>query len=198
MSIMESVVPATGAGSCSTNTLRYAADLSSELGAAIRLDGDKIELFWREEEPFLIVTGATGGSAAGPFPCPVLSIPPHAVYGGVKKIVVACDRGDILAGLSDHTEFLRKLHLLLGASFEFVHIVKGSQTNAGQIIQEYRSWKSRPDFFPQSPFFIQRESPQDGITDYLNTFPCDWLMVFPKDHSWIEFHRSQAESIAKL
>ncbi|HEV2355970.1 MAG TPA: hypothetical protein VGR89_17090 [Puia sp.] len=192
---MESVVPATGTGACSTNTLRYAADLSSAIGTAIRVAGDRIELFWQEGKPFLIMTD---GAAAGHYPCPALTVPPDAVYTGVRKIVVACDRGDILAGIADHMELLKKLHIVLGASFEFVHIVRDREANVEEIIDEYSAWKSRPRFLPETPFVIQRASPRDGIADYLNAFPADWLMLFPKDHGWIEFHKSQAENIAKL
>ena len=173
--------------------LRYAADLSAALGAAIRLVGDDIEIFWRYGEPFLAITS---GEAEGHFNGLFSPFHPKRSTAASKRSSVACDRGDILEGLSDHAEFLKKLHTLLGASFEFVHIVKDCETSVEKIIREYSAWKSRPDFFPKSPFFIQRQDPREGMIDYLDTYPADWLMVLPKEHSWIEFHKSRAGSIA--
>src|SRR6185312_15584541 len=162
--------------------------------ASFRVVDDHIEISYQQAKPFLAIVGS---APVRRLPCPVLSVPSDAVFAGVKKIVIACDRGDLLATVADHQELLDDLFHFLGSSFELIHIARDGEASLQRMIREYQGWKGRPAFLPASPFVIRRQKLQQGITDYFKNHTADWLMVLPKEHGWIEFHRSQAETIAQ-
>jgi hypothetical protein len=43
---------------------------------------------------------------------------------------------------------------------------------------------------------VRRESIGEGIRDYLEHHRADWLLVLPKKHALLEFHKSRAREIA--
>lgn len=128
----------------------------------------------RQLRPFAVVMGAPSGSALGAIggspavdaarhlPYPVLVIPAGAVFRRIRKIVMAAAGEDIGSGLPVTTAFLRQLRDLFGAHFEVVHIGGDAKSIA------------------------------EGVDEYIGRHEADWLMVFPKNHSWLEFHRSRS------
>lgn len=149
--------------------------------------------FCKSAKPILIVTG---GPIDIRLSCPVLNVPEGGFFHRLNTVVIACDRADILSGMADYLPFLTVLHNRLGCSFELVHVVQDGEGSITKVIQEYREWKTRPDFFPAKLHFIRQDEPQEGITEYLENHSADWLMVLPKNHGWIEFHDSHAKSIS--
>lgn len=169
----------------------------------------KIESYCKQIKPFLVVMGASGhnlenvinGSstvrAIRHLPYPVLVIPVGAKFQAIKKIVVACDREDIDSGMPDNMTFLKELSGLLKARLVVVHVLTNAEESSAKATEEYNVWKKEVNAFNPEIHFIRRPRVEDGIKDYLASHETDWLMVFPKSHSVLEFHRSRTKQIVE-
>ena len=143
----------------------------------------KIEVYCKEKQPLLVVLGESGESLqnvlAGSaivremrhLPYPILMVPQTAKFRAVRKIVVACDKEDMDSGIADTLPLLKELSELLGARLEVLHVVTNGEETAAKV--------------------------QEGISDYLEGHGADWVMVFPKGHSVLEFHRSRSKQIVE-
>lgn len=169
----------------------------------------KIEAFCKEKKPFLVVMGASGHnleniingsttiSAVRHLPYPVLVIPENAAFHAIKKIVVACDQEDIDGGIPDNMAFMKELSELLKARLVVVHVLTSREENAAGSIGEYNVWKKDIAAFNPEMHFVRRPKVEEGINEYLASHEADWLMVFPKSHSMLEFHRSKTKQIVQ-
>jgi len=157
-------------------------------------------------QPFLIVMGAgekgeKAGLDAGQtvramhrLPYPLLVVPADAVFHGVRRIAIACDQEDIYSGVSGVLPFLKELNGLLGAKLEVVHVVVNGES-LGEAAQEYSGWKKVMDAFGEELHVVREDVVERGVHDFLERHPVDWLLVLPKKHSLLEFHRSRAKEI---
>jgi nucleotide-binding universal stress UspA family protein len=153
-------------------------------------------------QPFLVIMGAGESAEDRPGPShtvramhqlsfPLLVIPPNIVFQGVHRVAVACDQEDIFSGVPNVLPFLMELHRLLGSKFEVVHVETGGQSN-GETAREYAGWKK--EAFGQQLHIVRGEI-GEGISGYLDKHPADWLLVLPKKHALLEFHRRKAKEI---
>ena len=168
-----------------------------------------IESYCKQQNPFLVVMGASGhtlenvitGSttvrAIRHLPYPLLVIPEDATFHSIKKIVVACDREDIDSGITDNMDFLKELSELLKAQLVVVHVLTNGEESAAEATEEYNVWKNDLAAFNPEIYFVRRPRVEDGINDYLAGHDADWLMVFPKSHSVLEFHKSRTRQIVQ-
>jgi nucleotide-binding universal stress UspA family protein len=169
----------------------------------------KIESYCKQQHPFLVVIGASGhtmenvinGSttvrAIRYLPYPVLVIPVGAKFQSIKKIVVACDREDIDSGMADNMAFLKELSGLLKARLVVLHVLTNGEESSAEATEEYNVWKKEVEAFNPEMHFVRRPRVEDGINDYLASHQADWLMVFPKSHSVLEFHKSRTKQIVQ-
>jgi nucleotide-binding universal stress UspA family protein len=167
----------------------------------------RIESFCRRQKPFLVVMGASGDSlqntlqgsgtvrALRRLPYPVLVIPGDTVFHAVKKIVIACDQEDIDSGMPETLPVLKEISALLKAQLSFVHVLTDGKETAMDAITEYDVWKRQIKAFGPEMHFVRQESVENGIGKYLQDHDVDWLMVLPKKHSILEFHKSQTKQI---
>jgi nucleotide-binding universal stress UspA family protein len=168
---------------------------------------EKIESFCRNKHTFMVVMGASSHSlkntlngsttirALRHIPYPLLVIPEHAVFQGVKNIVVACDREDVDYGIPTFLSTLRQIAQLLEARLELVHVLTTGTEVAAETLEEYNSWKETVKTMAPELHFIRQSSVEEGIIEYLKNHAVDWLMVFPKKHSVLEFHNSHSRQI---
>ncbi|HEV2483052.1 MAG TPA: universal stress protein [Puia sp.] len=169
----------------------------------------RIESYCKQVKPFLVVMGASGhnleniinGSttvrAIRHLPYPVLAIPVNAKFQSIKKIVVACDKEDIDSGMPDNIAFLNELSGLLKAHLVVVHVLTNGEESAAEATEEYNVWKKEVKAFNPEIHFVRRPRVEDGINEYLTSHAADWLMVFPKSHSVLEFHKSRSKQIVR-
>ncbi len=192
-----------------------ALDLLKRTGNRIKVTVDleigdvetKLESFCRNKKTFIVVMGASGKSientlqesntirAVRHLPYPVLVIPENAAFHGVKNIVVACDREDIDSGIPTVLSTLRDLGQLLGAQLKIVHVLTDGKESATEAIEEYNVWKKAVKLLAPELHFVRQHKVEDGVSEYLQGNEADWLMVFPKSHSLLEFHRSRSRQI---
>jgi nucleotide-binding universal stress UspA family protein len=169
----------------------------------------RIKEYCDSTRPFLVVAGSSGNSLenmlAGNHTTglirhlnyPLLVIPGNASFKTVRKILVAFDREDIFGAMPATLPFLKELSELMGSQLEIIHVLTTDEESAAEAALEYNGWKDQVGFLSPEIHFIRKPHVGEGITAYLNNHQADWLMVFPKDHSWLEFHRSGAKEIVQ-
>lgn len=159
-------------------------------------------------KPFVVIMGAPGGSfvrafsgspavdAARHLPYPVLVIPAGAIFRRIRHIVLACEAGDVGGEIPVALSFLKELKELFGARFEIINVAVGKRDCARdrKVFEVYR-WKERlQEVYPEL-HFVQAPTVLEGVDNYLGERESDWLMLFPKPHGLLEFHRSQSKNL---
>jgi len=142
-----------------------------------------------------VLTGSNTARALRHLPYPILVVPVGSKFREVGTIVVACDKEDVDSGMPDTIPFLKELSELMGARLEVVHVLTNSEESAAEAIEEYNVWKKEAKAFQPEICIVRRRSVEEGIKEYLKDNSADWVMVFPKRHSVLEFHRSQSSQI---
>lgn len=177
--------------------------IDMEIGAIER----KIESFCAYKKTFMVVMGASGHSLQNTLqgsntirvlrhmPYPLLVIPENAVFQDVKSIVVACDREDIDNGVPTFLSTLREMAQLLDARLELLHVLTTGKEMAAETVEEYNTWKRTAKTMAPELHFIHESKVEEGINEYLQQHEADWLMIFPKRHSLLEFHKSHSRQI---
>ncbi len=169
----------------------------------------KLDDFCKMRKPLLVVMGATGDSipsildgsntarALSRLSYPILVVPAGAQFCSVAKIVMACDREDIDSGMPDTLPFLQEMSALLGATLEVVHVLTNGEESAAEAAEEYNVWKKEAAALAPELHFVRQPRVEDGLSEYLEHHHADWVMVFPKSHSVLEFHRSRSKMIVE-
>jgi nucleotide-binding universal stress UspA family protein len=163
---------------------------------------DKVKEVCGRVHPFLVVVGAgEKGVDAGQtvramqrLPYPLLVVPADAVFHGVQRIAVACDQEDIYSGVAAVLPFLKELNGLLRAKLDVVHVVVSGQS-LGAPAREYDGWKKVLAEFGDQLHIVREQSVVPGVQYFLEKHPVDWLLVLPKRHTLLEFHKSRAKDI---
>jgi nucleotide-binding universal stress UspA family protein len=194
------------------NNLRN--ELSGLTGGKVRVTIDmeigqvdqRLKTYCSKHRPFLVVMGAPESShgqdygavhaveAMKHLPHPLLVVPHDASFHGAPKVLIACDREDIFSGLSPIIPFLKELHELLGTRFQIVHIVADGESFE-ETRREYDGWKKELEALQPGLQLVRQSKVEEGINDYLENHAADWLLVLPKKHSLLEFHKSRAKDI---
>ncbi len=168
-----------------------------------------LEEYCNRLKPFLVVMGASGNTlettmtgsytvkAMRRLPYPLLIIPEKAAFHAIKKVVLACELDDIGSGLPVSLSFLSELYQLFGSHFEVITIAEKVQDREGEAVFAFNSWKQRLKEILPDVHIIRTENIEEGISNYLGNNHADWLMIFPKKHSFFEFHSSQSKKIVK-
>jgi len=191
-------------------------DLAAELSGRSRVSvgttleigevADKLREVCGRVRPFLVVMGAgekgeDAGLAGGQtvramhrLPYPLLVVPADAVFHGVQRIGVACDQEDIYSGLAVVMPFLKELNNLLKMKLDVVHVVVSGQSIA-EPSREYDGWKRVLAAFGDQLHVVREEIVEEGVQYFLEKHPVDWLLVLPKKHALLEFHKSRAKAI---
>jgi len=166
----------------------------------------RLRAYCAKHRPFLVVMGAPASAPDQDFgaahtleamkhlPYPLLAIPQNASFHGAPKVIIACDREDIFSGLSAIIPYLRELHEVLGTRFQIVHIVHDGESFQ-EIQREYEGWKKELEAFQPGLQLVRRTNVDEGINDYLERHAADWLLVLPKKHAGLEFHKSRSKDI---
>ena len=195
------------------NKLR--TELSTRTGGKVRINIDletgkidhEMKVYCQHYNPLLVVMGAAGpapdsryGSddaidAMKQLPYPVLVVPPKAIFYGAPKVTVACDDEDIDARLQSLLPFLKELRMSLGTQFQVIHVVTDGESFR-EMLHKYELLKKELEVVGPSLNVVRRSSIGEGVTDYLEHHRSDWLLVLPKKHRLLEFHKSRAGEIA--
>lgn len=195
------------------NKLR--TELSNRTGGKVRIGvdletgriGHEMKAYCKQYDPFLVVMGAAESApdlrygsddaidALKQLPYPVLVVPPNAIFYGAPKVAVACDDEDIDDRLQMLLPFLKELRTSLGTRFQVVHVVTDGESFS-EVLEKYDVLKKELEEVGPSLNVVRRSSIGEGVNDYLQHNRADWLLVLPKKHTLLEFHKSRAREIA--
>lgn len=165
-----------------------------------------IEAYCAGIRPFLVIMGAPDpqrdtffyGSdaimAVRHLPWPLLVVPDKQPFHAIRTITLACLARDIRKGLPVPFDFLLELKELFAARFEVVHFITGHPHEEKEIRELYHWKQVQGELIPEL-HFIQTESLEDGLAQYLESHRTDWLMIFPKKHHLLELHKSRSKTI---
>ncbi|MDP4151431.1 MAG: universal stress protein [Bacteroidota bacterium] len=146
-------------------------------------DGESsIRAFCRWKQPFLVVADDAFQKWAPRWSWPFLRVPAQAAFHPVENIVVACDREDIHGVPGVAAGFLGQLRHLLGAHFDIVHFSLPGKAG-------------RESPKPGSGTWIESESVEEGIRQYLASHHADWVTVFPKKGGSFHHYESLSENL---
>lgn len=147
------------------------------------------------KRPFLIVTGPLPMPLRRRLSFPVLVVPPHAAFHPIHSIVLACDQEDLSTGIPVPIDFFKQIRDLFGARFEFIHVSIKEEKDKKMAIAAFSKWKDNLAAGIPELHFTHAESVEEGISQYLQSHPADWLMVFPKKTGIFRFHRNSSNEI---
>jgi nucleotide-binding universal stress UspA family protein len=165
---------------------------------------DCLEERIKNHKPDLVVVGTSGAGgdsflwgsmavkALRNLTVPVLAIPMDASWKEVKHICFAADYKNIDKQFPVNTviDWVKRLD----AKLSIVHIDKpGQHEPAKETFQQMMATVS-PDYHT-----IINEQISDGINDYMERNPADWVMIIPKKYGFFEnlFHKSRTEILTK-
>lgn len=158
-------------------------------------------------KPFVVVMGGPGdvyerllgggGSlyAVRHLPYPVLVVPQGSTFHAIRKVAMACELTELQDGMPVSRAFLRELQGLFAAHFDILNVSSGHKANKDKELFELYHWKESLEEVTPALHFIKAATVEEGITRYLAQQDVDWLMVFPRRHGLLEFHRSQSKRI---
>jgi nucleotide-binding universal stress UspA family protein len=164
--------------------------------------------FCRLKEPFVVVMGATGNSmernivgssvvaAIGHLRFPLILVPGNALFHSIKTILLACDLNDVASGVS--IAFLKELQSVFGARLEVINIdtKRQEERDEDRAALGFHSLNEKIQELSSKVIIVRMKNVEDGINEYLSTHQVDLVLVFPKKHHLLEFHKSHAKKIA--
>jgi nucleotide-binding universal stress UspA family protein len=169
----------------------------------------KMKELCQEIQPYAVVLGASGPTlekflAGSPISSllhnlnyPVLVVPREATFHQFRRVLLACDLDDIGSGIPMSLPLLKDLRQYFGSKFDIVTVETGAVLSEEQKTFKYEGWKDQlKDLYPEI-HYIRNTRVEDGIREYLGKHETDLVMVFPKKHSFFEFHTSQSKKFTK-
>ncbi|MDP4149743.1 MAG: universal stress protein [Bacteroidota bacterium] len=169
-----------------------------------------IEEFCRRKTPFAIVMGTSGHSlerffsgshlpaAIRHLPYPLIVVPKDTEFHPIKKILVACGLTDMAEGIPVATSFLKELKDHFDCHFDVINICTPRQDDQSEAEAtfQFNSWKDRLQEAYPEVHFVKMNKVEEGIEEYVSKHPTDIIMVFPRRHGLLEFHRSHSKQLA--
>lgn len=158
-------------------------------------------------QPFLVVMGGPRDSRERPaaddgslytvrhLPWPVLAVPPGAIFHAIKKVAIACEMRQLHDSTPVSRNFLEQLQQLFACQFAILNVRTENGTEQDKAVFELYHWQASLEDLTPAMHFLKAETVVEGITRYLKDQEADWLMVFPRRHGVLEFHRSQSKRL---
>ena len=172
--------------------LKFSINIRTKIAMASLHEG--LDAFCKEINPDIVVMGISGKSGFAKLvsgsntlkvvhylKCPVLVIPPKAVFIPVRKIGFACNYDKVLYGSS--IDILEKVVKDFNAELCVMdvhsHYKKYNQEEIleGMFVNELLK-KIKPEYYT-----IDAEDITEGINSFANEANIDWIAAIPKDHN---------------
>jgi nucleotide-binding universal stress UspA family protein len=151
----------------------------------------------RHERADMIIMGITGTSKLGQIfmgsntleivnrnVCPVMIVPPEAVFSGIKKVVFTSDFKDI-----ERTTPVKPLQALLNIFHPIIHVVNVDSEHYVELTEDYKAEKEKLDIilqdFHKEYYFIRLFDFVDAINQFVMDHQIDLIITVPKNHSFL-------------
>jgi len=126
---------------------------------------------------------------------PLLAIPADIRFYAIRKIALACNPEELREGMPASLDFLEELRNLFAARLEIISVKPPTGKGSGPV--EPGEWKAFAHLPMPEITFVKAANVEEGIMNYLNCHAVDWLIVFPRQHGFLDFHRSHSIRIVR-
>jgi nucleotide-binding universal stress UspA family protein len=171
---------------------------------------DSLERLARHKEADMIIMGITGAtpleqvfigsntlSMVSRNICPVMIVPPHATFTGIKNIAFTSDFKDVAESTP-----VKSLQAVLKLFNPFVHVVNVDADHYVELTDEYKREKEKLDAmlsgYNREYYFIRQYDFIDAINQFVTDHNIDLLLTVPKKHSFLSglFRSSHTKKLA--
>ena len=158
---------------------------------------DSLEKIARQHNVDMIIMGITGATSVAQIlmgsstlsmvnrnVCPVMIVPPDAVFTGIKKVVITSDFKEV-----EKTIPAVRVQALLSIFNPFVHVVNVDSEHYVEITEEYKTERAKLDAmlsnFDRDYSFIRLFDFTDAINQFVSDYHIDMIITIPKHHSFL-------------
>jgi nucleotide-binding universal stress UspA family protein len=116
--------------------------------------------------------------------CPVLIVPPEAVFTGIKNVVLTSDFKEV-----DRTTPVKSLKAVLDIFKPFVHVVNVDSEHYVEVTEEYKTERAKLDDilsdYDREYYFIRLFDFIEAINQFTTDHNIDLILTVPRNHSFI-------------
>lgn len=158
---------------------------------------DSLEKIARHHNVDMIIMGITGATSVAQIlmgsstlsmvnrnVCPVMIVPPDAIFTGIKKVVITSDFKEV-----EKTIPAARVQALLSIFNPFVHVVNVDSEHYVEITEEYKAERAKLDAmlsnFDRDYSFIRLFDFTDAINQFVFDYHIDMIITIPKHHSFL-------------
>ena len=171
---------------------------------------DALERFSRHHSVDLIIMGITGSTRVEQIlmgsntlkivkrnTCPVMIVPPHALFKGIQDILMTSDFKDV-----ERTTPVKPLQKILDLFKANLHVVNVDHEHYVELTDEYKAERSKLEKMlqPYNPqfYFIRLYDFVDAVNQFVEDKEIDLIVTIPKTHSFLNsmFRMSNTKKLA--
>ncbi|HKP31227.1 MAG TPA: universal stress protein [Chitinophagaceae bacterium] len=171
---------------------------------------DALDAFSRNNHVDLIVMGITGSTRLEQIfmgsntlkiinrkTCPVMIVPPHALYKGIQDIMMTSDFKDV-----ERTTPVKALKDVLDLFKSNLHVVNVDQEHYVELTDEYKAERAKLESVLQAHnpqfYFIRLYDFVDTVNQFVEDKEIDLIITIPKNHSFLSgmFRSSYTKKLA--
>ncbi|MBS1510294.1 MAG: universal stress protein [Bacteroidetes bacterium] len=175
--------------------------------AKLGLFHQELKTTCEELHPYTVVMGCQGSTAADRMllgdhavhamrhlEWPLITVPPEATFGDIRKIGFACDFDHVVDTIP--LDEIKTLVKDFNAELHILNTGKQKEFNADTVFESGLLQEMLEGLKPKY-HFITNDNIDKGILDYADGNEIDLLIVLPKRHSLLEniFHKSHTKSM---
>jgi nucleotide-binding universal stress UspA family protein len=116
--------------------------------------------------------------------CPVMIVPPDAVFTGIKNVLLTSDFKDV-----ENKTPIKSLMKVLTLFNPFVHVLNVDSDHYVELTEEYKAEKAKLDAiltgYPHDYYFMRLFDFVDAINQFSDDNNIDMILTFPKHHSFL-------------
>ena len=171
---------------------------------------DALERFARHHSVDLIIMGITGSTRLEQIfmgsntlkiierkTCPVMIVPPQALYKGIQDVMLTSDFKDV-----EKTVPVKPLQKLLDLFKAKLHVVNVDSEHYVELTDEYKAERAKIErilkaYHPQF-YFIRLFAFVDAVNQFVEDNEIDLIITIPKEHSFLSkmFRSSYTKKLA--
>jgi nucleotide-binding universal stress UspA family protein len=171
---------------------------------------DALDRFSRHNSVDMIVMGITGSTRLEQIfmgsntlkiinrkTCPVMIVPPHALYKGIQDIMMTSDFKDV-----ERTTPVKALKGVLDLFKSNLHVVNVDQEHYVELTDEYKAERAKLESILQAYnpqfYFIRLYDFVDTVNQFVEDKEIDLIITIPKNHSFLSgmFRSSYTKKLA--
>jgi nucleotide-binding universal stress UspA family protein len=171
---------------------------------------DSIDRFARHNDVDMIIMGITGSTRLEQIfmgsntlkmvdrgTCPVMIVPPFALYKGIQDVMLTSDFKDV-----DRTTPVKPIQKVLDLFRANLHVVNVDHEHYVEVTDEYKQERAKLETIlgPHNPqfYFIRMYDFMDAVNQFVEDKEIDLIITVPKKHSFLSgvFRSSYTKKLA--